>query len=83
MRAEGRQRCTLGLRLARLFLSVGAYNGKIDFVDCAKLAIVWLEECSEPERCQGRDFDKNQKVDFADLKEMAESWLWQAGWYSH
>lgn len=58
-------------------------NGRIDFVDCAKLADVWLEECSEPEWCQGRDFDKNQKVDFADLEEMAESWLWQAGWYSH
>jgi hypothetical protein len=56
-------------------------NGRIDFVDCAKLADVWLEECSEPEWCQGRDFDKNQKVDFADLEEMAESWLWQAGWY--
>jgi hypothetical protein len=57
-------------------------NGRIDFVDCAELAIVWLEECSEPEWCQGRDFDKNQKVDFADLAEMAENWLWQAGWHS-
>jgi hypothetical protein len=58
-------------------------NGRIDFVDCARLADVWLADCSEPEWCQGRDFDKNQKVDFADLEEMAENWLWQAGWYNH
>ncbi len=57
-------------------------NGRIDFVDCAKLADSWLEDCSEPEWCQGRDFDKSEKVDFGDLKNLAECWLWQAGWYS-
>jgi len=60
-----------------------ADNRRIDFVDCAKLADSGLEDSSELEWCQGRDFDKNQKVDFADLEEMADHWLWEAGWYNH
>jgi len=57
-------------------------NGKIDFADLANLAQYWQSSCSEPDWCQGCDFDRSGYVDFADLAKLADSWLWQAGWYT-
>jgi len=57
-------------------------NGKIDFADLANLAQYWQSSCSEPDWCQGCDFDQSGYVDFADLAKLVDSWLWQPGWYT-
>jgi hypothetical protein len=55
--------------------------GRIDLADFAKFASYWLESCSEPQWCGACDLHQSKKVDFADLEELSENWLWQAGWH--
>jgi hypothetical protein len=50
-------------------------NGFINMVDFAKFGSQWRQ--SGPLEA---DFDQNGKVVFADLRRVAENWLWQAIW---
>lgn len=58
-------------------------DGIVNFKDFSILAYYWMDYlCSEPDWCEGSDFDESRYVDFGDLKTFAENWLWQAIWYS-
>ncbi len=58
-------------------------DGIVNFEDFSILAYYWMDYlCSEPDWCEGSDFDESRYVDFGDLKTFAENWLWQAIWYS-
>jgi hypothetical protein len=50
-------------------------DGRVDFYDFSALAEQWLNNCSEPNWCEGADFDSSSKVDFNDLTTLCEYWL--------
>jgi len=51
-------------------------DGDVDFADYAIWAPHWAEQnCTEPDWCSGRDFDKSGSVDIFDLAELARNWL--------
>jgi len=52
-------------------------NWRIDLLDLAEFANKWLETCSEPNWCQGRDLDYSTTVDFSDFAIFADNWLWE------
>ncbi len=53
-------------------------DGIVNFADFAILAYYWRDYvCSEPDWCEGSDFDESGYVDFVDLKEFMEDWLWK------
>lgn len=56
-------------------------NGRIDFIDFAKFANNWLDSCAGPEWCEACDFNQSQQVDFNDLINLCENWLWEANWF--
>jgi hypothetical protein len=37
----------------------------------------------DPQWCGACDLNQTKEVDFADLEELSENWLWQANWYEH
>jgi hypothetical protein len=54
-------------------------NGIVNFEDFTILANYWNDHiCTEPDWCEGCDFDHDGLVDSNDLKKFAENWLWQA-----
>jgi len=53
-------------------------SGKVNFGDFAILAYYWMDyTCSEPDWCEGCDYDKDTYVDINDLKVFTEDWLWE------
>jgi N-acetylmuramoyl-L-alanine amidase len=53
------------------------HDGIVNFIDFAILANHWMDDtCSEPDWCEGSDFDKNGIVDIDDLQIFTEFWLW-------
>ncbi len=50
-------------------------DSKVNFLDWAMLADMWLELCSQPDWCNGIDLNQNGSVDIADVEAFAESWL--------
>ena len=51
-------------------------DGVVNFFDFAILAAHWLDVCSEPDWCQGSDSDYSGRVDFVDLLNFVDDWLW-------
>jgi len=51
------------------------YDSIVDFNDVKMLVDYWLEDCSTPNWCGGRDIDKSGLVNFADFCRFAENWL--------
>jgi len=53
------------------------FNGDhlVDFLDWAKMARSWGENCSEPDWCTGFDLDLSKDVGPADLAIFVQSWL--------
>lgn len=47
----------------------------VNFVDFAILADSWLENCSEPNWCEGADLDWSGEVNLPDLQILTNSWL--------
>lgn len=47
----------------------------VDFIDYAILASYWASSCSEPNWCQGSDFDGSGIVDGTDLAVIVDNWL--------
>jgi hypothetical protein len=53
------------------------HDGMPNFYDFSVFAKFWQNaSCSEPNWCNGSDFDKNGIVDIHDLQTFAELWLW-------
>jgi len=55
-------------------------DGVVNFGDFAILAYYWNWAdyiCSEPDWCEGSDSDESGYVDFIDLQEFIEDWLWE------
>ena len=53
------------------------HDGIPNFYDFSVFATFWQNiSCSEPNWCNGSDFDKNGIVDIYDLQIFAELWLW-------
>jgi len=50
-------------------------DGIVNFEDFAFFAEYWLQPCRKPFWCCGADFDESGRVDSADLKTLADSWL--------
>ena len=51
-------------------------DGIVNFSDFAIFAFYWMDDtCSEPDWCEGTDFDKSGAVDILDLAEFVEYWL--------
>jgi hypothetical protein len=51
---------------------------RVSFLDLAKFAENWQASCSPPNWCEGTDIDRSGIVDYDDLAELVENWLWQA-----
>jgi len=51
------------------------YDSIVDSNDIKTLADYWLEDCSTPNWCGGRDIDKSGLVNFVDFCRFAENWL--------
>jgi len=51
-------------------------DGIVNFFDYAILATHWLDTCFEPDLCEGSDFDYSGRVDFVDLLNFVDYWLW-------
>ena len=52
-------------------------NWGVDFGDYAKFAPWWQRvDCAANDDCDGADFDESGTVDMADLRCIAEHWLW-------
>jgi hypothetical protein len=53
-------------------------DGKVDFEDFAMFALRWLDEgCSDQDGwCQGRDLTFDTKVNYYDLKDFSDCWLY-------
>jgi hypothetical protein len=50
----------------------------VDLADFAWFAKYWhRSNCSSPQWCGGSDFDQNTVVDFSDLQDFVEFWLWE------
>ena len=61
-----------------MFALTGDLNNDctVDFYDFALFATKWLsEECGEPERCGGADFNLSGDVTPIDFAELAQNWL--------
>lgn len=51
-------------------------SGWIDLHDFACFALQWLRsDCTEPDHCQGQDFNKDGQVEFYDLHFLLVNWL--------
>ena len=58
-------------------------NGIVNFEDFAILANYWMADvCTEPDWCEGCDYDQSGAVNTNDLVRLVGNWLWQAVWYS-
>jgi len=54
-------------------------DGIVNFNDFAILAYYWVDSlCTDPDWCEGCDYDQSSTVDIEDLKTFAENWLWQS-----
>jgi hypothetical protein len=51
-------------------------DGKVNFTDFAILAAHWLDTCSGQDWCGGSDSDHSGRVDFLDLLNFVDNWLW-------
>ena len=48
----------------------------VDFIDYVDFTLHWMDNsCTEPNWCEGADFNENGSVDFADLGTFVEHWL--------
>jgi hypothetical protein len=47
----------------------------VDSLDLAAMAVIWLEECSQPDWCNGIDLDKDGRVRVGDLAILGREWL--------
>ncbi len=55
-------------------------DGIVNFGDFAIFAFYWMDDtCSEPDWCEGSDSDYSGKVDFVDLLNFVDYWLWRRG----
>jgi hypothetical protein len=53
------------------------FDGIVNFNDYAIFVSYWPQYlCSEPDWCEGRDYDHNGAVDLEDLARFSEDWLW-------
>jgi hypothetical protein len=50
-------------------------DGDVDFCDLSAIVYYWLESCSGPFWCQGRDLNKSGRVDWVDFASFANNWL--------
>ena len=50
------------------------HNCKVDFIDFALLSQYWLDNCSAPDWCHGRDLNTDEIVDFDDLSIFMQNW---------
>ncbi len=50
---------------------------RVGFLDLARFAENWQASCPPPNWCEGTDIDRNGIVDYDDLAELVENWLWQ------
>jgi Tol biopolymer transport system component len=50
-------------------------DGKVNFVDFAFIANRWMDECSEPNWCDGCDLDHSGATNMTDLSIFAGTWL--------
>ena len=48
---------------------------KVNFKDLSLLGSYWLEDCNDPDWCQGADTDQSGVVDMNDLSEITDYWL--------
>jgi hypothetical protein len=52
-------------------------DGIVNFSDFAIFAFYWMDDtCSEPDWCEGSDSDYSGRVDFVDLLNFVDYWLW-------
>ena len=50
-------------------------DGTVDSWDYSGFAEHWMNSCTEPDWCEGADFDSSSEVDFNDLATICEYWL--------
>jgi hypothetical protein len=50
-------------------------DDEINNKDFGSFGNYWLEDCNEPNWCDGADLDRSGIVDYNDLRILAESWL--------
>lgn len=50
-------------------------DGIVNFFDYSAFTQHWLDTCTEPNWCDGADFDASTRVDVNDLKILCEHWL--------
>jgi len=67
---------TVGVRVVAN-LADFSYDQRVNLLDLAKFADRWCATCSEPNWCEGVDLDHSGVIDFADLAELSENWLWR------
>jgi len=67
---------TVGVRVVANLADFN-YDQRVNLLDLAKFADRWCATCSEPNWCEGADLDHSGVIDFADLAELSENWLWQ------
>jgi hypothetical protein len=52
-------------------------DGVVNFSDFAIFAFYWMDDtCSDPDWCEGSDSDYSGRVDFVDLLNFVDYWLW-------
>ena len=51
-------------------------NCSVDFIDYAIFASYWLDDCADPELCANANLDGIGGIDWADLRILADNWLW-------
>ncbi|RKY09834.1 MAG: hypothetical protein DRP66_01250, partial [Planctomycetota bacterium] len=51
------------------------FDGVVDMKDMASFALVWLDQCTEPEWCGGADINTDKGVNVFDLLIFATCWL--------
>jgi hypothetical protein len=52
-------------------------DGIVNFSDFAIFAFYWMDDtCSDPDWCEGSDSDYSGRVDFVDLLDFVDYWLW-------